>query len=66
MGHWLFKMSSLIVSRRTSESIVLTMPDGTEVIITVNQTTNSAVKLHFEAPETVTIRRKTDTPIEVK
>tara|TARA_B100001248_G_scaffold207733_1_gene161748 strand:+ start:538 stop:717 length:180 start_codon:yes stop_codon:yes gene_type:complete len=59
-------MSSLIVSRRTSESVVLTMPDGTEVVITVNQLTGSAVKLHFEAPETVTIRRKTDNPIEVK
>ena len=59
-------MSSLIVSRRTSESVVLTMPDGTEVIITVNQLTGSAVKLHFEAPETVTIRRKTENPIEVK
>ena len=59
-------MSSLIVSRKTSESVVLTMPDGTEVVITVNQLTGSAVKLHFEAPETVTIRRKTDNPIEVK
>lgn len=59
-------MSSLIVSRRTSESVVLTMADGTEVIITVNQTTNSAVKLHFEAPETVTIRRKTAGAIELK
>jgi sRNA-binding carbon storage regulator CsrA len=42
------------------------MPDGTEVIITVNQTTNSAVKLHFDAPETVTIRRKTDYSVEAE
>ena len=59
-------MSSLIVSRKTSESVVLTMPDGTEVVITVNQLTNSAVKLHFEAPETVTIRRKTDYSVEAE
>ena len=59
-------MSSLIVSRRTSESVVLTMPDGTEVVITVAKLEKSTVKLHFAAPETVTIRRKTDYSVEAE
>ena len=59
-------MSSLIVSRRTSESVVLTPPDGTEVVITIAKLEKSSVKLHFDAPETVTIRRKTDYSVEAE
>lgn len=50
-------MSSLVLSRKLMEQVLLEMQDGSEVLITVSRIDKNQVRLHFEAPKEVKINR---------
>lgn len=50
-------MSSLVLSRKLMEQIVVETQDGTEVLITVTRIDKNQVRLHFEAPREIKINR---------
>ena len=50
-------MSSLTLSRRQFESVVLFTPLGEQVVITVDSISGGQVKLNFEAPKSIEIWR---------
>jgi sRNA-binding carbon storage regulator CsrA len=52
-------MPNLILKRREHESVLLKLPDGREVIITVVHLSPSMIKLGIEAPEDVRVSRPT-------
>jgi len=47
----------LVLSRREGESLVFSLPDGGQVIVTVSRTGSGSVKLAVDAPEEVKIIR---------
>ena len=59
-------MTSLVLTRKLSEQIIVEFEDGTTVEITVNRIDNSSVRLHFNAPETIKIHRSERLPIDDK
>ena len=59
-------MTSLVLTRKLSEQIIVEFEDGTTVEITVNQIDNSSVRLHFNAPETIKINRSERLSIDDK
>lgn len=50
-------MSSLTLSRRQFESVVLYTASGEQVVITVDSISGGQVKLNFEAPKSIEIWR---------
>ncbi len=48
----------LVLSRKTSESIVITMTDGRQILVTVMETRGDKVRLAFYAPADVVIDRQ--------
>lgn len=48
----------LILGRKENESVVLRLPDGETVIITLTQLGGSQIRLGIEAPSEVGIYRK--------
>ena len=59
-------MTSLVLTRKLSEQIIVEFEDGTTVEITVNRIDNSSVRLHFNAPETRKINRSERLSIDDK
>lgn len=47
----------LVLSRRTGEKIVITLPDGREVVVMVVGKRYSNVRLGVEAPDDIEVRR---------
>lgn len=47
----------LILSRKVSESLLLLLPDGREVMITVVTASGGKTRLGIEAPREIEIRR---------
>lgn len=48
---------ALVLARRSRESVLIHMPDGQFVAVTVLEINGSQVKLAFDAPRSVTIHR---------
>lgn len=47
----------LVVGRQPGQSVVLTMPDGTQVYVTLYKSDNDNLRLVFDAPRDVHIMR---------
>jgi carbon storage regulator CsrA len=47
----------LVLTRRHGERIIVTLPDGTEIRLTVVRITGSTVRLGFDAPDDFKITR---------
>lgn len=47
----------LVLTRRIRECVIMTTPDGTEMILQVLGVAGGQVRLGFEAPKTVRIER---------
>jgi len=50
-------MSSLVLTRKLNEQIIIEFEDGTSLEVTVNRIDKSSVRLHFNAPSSVKINR---------
>lgn len=50
-------MSSLVLTRKLNEQIIIEFEDGTSLEVTVNRIDKSSVRLHFNAPASVKINR---------
>lgn len=66
MGYLLQQMSSLVLTRKLNEQILIEFEDGTSLEVTVNRIDKSSVRLHFNAPPSVKINRSERQTIDDK